>query len=122
MSTPEERVAEAFNVRFATFEITLEPGDVVVGTHREIVKRGWRITYRVDPDDAGYPSLELYVVHRMTDDSHSACGRTVTSSPSRRSRRSTDTTRRSLARRRQPSGNTSNATDRSNGTFESVAS
>jgi hypothetical protein len=43
---------------------------VTVGSRRTITERGWRITYRVDPDDAGAPSLEFYATHRMTSDSH----------------------------------------------------
>jgi hypothetical protein len=35
-----------------------------------IASQGWRIVYRVDPDDGGFPSLEFYATHRMTSDSH----------------------------------------------------
>jgi hypothetical protein len=65
-----ERVAEAFNAYFANFDIRIRPEEVVPGSRRAIGKRGWRITYRVDPDDAGFPSLEFYATHRMTNDRH----------------------------------------------------
>jgi hypothetical protein len=70
MPTPEGRVAEVFNACFANFDIRIEPKDVTVGTHRRIGHQGWRITYRIDPDDAGFPSLEFYATHWMTDDRH----------------------------------------------------
>jgi hypothetical protein len=70
MATPEERIADAFNGYFANFDIHLGPEDVAVGTHRSIVERGWLIIYRVDPDDGGFPVLEFYATHRMTNDSH----------------------------------------------------
>jgi hypothetical protein len=68
MPTPEERIADAFNAYFARFDITIGPQDAVVGTRRALGGRGWRIRYRVDPDDAGLPSLEFYATHRMTSD------------------------------------------------------
>lgn len=43
---------------------------MTLGNRREVGKRGWWIAYRVDPDDGGFPSLEFYAIHRMTDDSH----------------------------------------------------
>jgi hypothetical protein len=70
MSTPEERVADAFTAYFANFDIRIGPEDVAVGSRRTIGERGWRITYRVDPDDGGFPSLEFYATHRMTNDRH----------------------------------------------------
>jgi hypothetical protein len=70
MSSPEEQVADAFNRYFANFDIRVEPDDVVVGSHRTIHGEGWLIRHRVDPDDAGFPSLEFYATHRMTDDRH----------------------------------------------------
>ena len=70
MPTPEERIADAFNRYFESFAIRIEPEDVEVGSHRSIVNRGWRIIYRVDPDDNGSPCLEFYATHRMTSDSH----------------------------------------------------
>lgn len=30
--------------------------------------RGWKIRFRVDPDNLGSPSLEFYAVHRMMSD------------------------------------------------------
>lgn len=71
MVVPEERIAETFNGYFANFDIRIAPGDVVVGSRQEIRKRGWRIAFRVLPDDAGSPSLEFYATHRMTNDRHS---------------------------------------------------
>ena len=70
MPTPEERIAEAFDRRFATFDIHLDPADVKVGERGSIRARGWLIMWRVVPDDAGSPSLEFYATHRMTDDEH----------------------------------------------------
>ncbi len=71
MSTARgERVAEAFNAYFANFDIRIGPEDVAVGIRRTIGERGWRITYGVDPDDAGLASLEFYATHRMTNDRH----------------------------------------------------
>ena len=74
MPTPEERVAGAFNRYLANSDIHIGPEDVAVGTGRTIGERGWRITYRVDPDDAGSPTLEFYAPHRMTSDSHVRIG------------------------------------------------
>ena len=68
--TPDERIAEAFNARFVHFEISIAPADVVLGARRVIGERGWHIRFRVDPDDAGMPSLEYYATHRMTSDEH----------------------------------------------------
>jgi hypothetical protein len=70
MSVAGERVAEAFNGQFGQFGITIDARDVVIGERRTIGTQGWRITYRVDPDDAGSPILELYATHRMTNDRH----------------------------------------------------
>jgi hypothetical protein len=67
---PEERIADTFNGYFANFDIRIDPVDVKIGSRREINKRGWWIAYRVPPDDGGFPSLEFYAVHRMTDDRH----------------------------------------------------
>ena len=72
MVAPEERIAEAFNGYFANFDIRIGAGDVVVGSRQEIRERGWRIAFRVLPDDAGLPSLEFYATHRMTNDRHVA--------------------------------------------------
>jgi hypothetical protein len=69
-ATPEERIAEAFNRCFAHVDIRIAADDVVLGLRREIRERGWRIAFRVLPDDAGTPSLEFYATHRMTNDRH----------------------------------------------------
>ena len=68
--SPEHRIAAAFNARFVQFEISIRPKDVVLGARRMIGERGWHIRLRVDPDDAGLPSLEYYATHRMTSDEH----------------------------------------------------
>ncbi len=70
MSSSEERIADTFNDYFVNFDIRIDEGDVQVGHRREIRAQGWRILFRVDPDDAGSPSLEFYATHRMTDDRH----------------------------------------------------
>jgi hypothetical protein len=70
MAAPEERIADAFNRYFANFNIRVEAGEVRVGGRRKIRARGWHITFRVVPDDAGSPSLEFYATHRMTNDRH----------------------------------------------------
>jgi len=67
---PEERIAETFSGYFAKFDIRIEARDVAVGSRREIHKEGWRITFSVLADDGGFPSLEFYATHRMTDDRH----------------------------------------------------
>lgn len=66
----EEAIAEAFNSYFANFSVRIDAGDVVNGALRRIAADGWLVTFRVDPEDAGMPSLELYATHRMTDDRH----------------------------------------------------
>ena len=55
---------------FVNFDIRIGPGDVAVGTHRTIGERSWRLTHRVDPEDAGLPSLAFYAAHRITNDRH----------------------------------------------------
>jgi hypothetical protein len=70
MATPEQRIADAFNDYFANFDIRIEADDVTLGSRREIRDKGWCIRLKVDPDDAGSPSLEFYAGHRMTDDRH----------------------------------------------------
>jgi hypothetical protein len=70
MASPKERIAEAFDRYFANFDITIEPDEVEVGRRGEILAKGWRIAFRVDPDDAGSPGLEFYATHRMTNDRH----------------------------------------------------
>jgi hypothetical protein len=67
----EARIAEVFNRYFENFGIRIQPEHVRLGVRREIRQQGWRIRFRVDPDDdAGFPSLEFYATHRMTDDRH----------------------------------------------------
>ena len=68
--TPQERIARRFNSFFTSSGIRIKPKDVRLNARREIRKGGWRITYRVNPDDGGFPSLEFYASHRMTDDTH----------------------------------------------------
>jgi hypothetical protein len=53
MATPEERIADKFNAYFANFNIRVEVDEVRIGSLREIRAQGWRIRYRVDPDDGG---------------------------------------------------------------------
>jgi hypothetical protein len=66
----QRRIAEAFNDYFGRFEIRITPEDVGVGMRRTIRQDGWAITYRVDPDYSGLPTLEFYATHRMTNDRH----------------------------------------------------
>jgi hypothetical protein len=66
----QKRIVNGFNMYFRKFGIRIPPADVTVGGHGRIAKRGWLIAYRIDPDDAGQPSLEFYATHRMTDDRH----------------------------------------------------
>jgi hypothetical protein len=67
-TAPEGRIVDAFNAYFSNFDIRIEASNVAVGTRHELCKRGWRITLRVDPDDAGSPSIEFYATNWMTDD------------------------------------------------------
>jgi hypothetical protein len=66
----QDRIAEAFNAYFRPFGIRITAGEVTAGNHRRITKRGWLITFRVDPDGAGLPTLEFHATNRMTDDRH----------------------------------------------------
>ncbi|MDQ1305994.1 MAG: hypothetical protein QG671_1826 [Actinomycetota bacterium] len=66
----QRRIAEAFDAYFDRFNIRITAEDVVVGIRRTIRQDGWAITYRVDPDTAGLPTLEFYATHRMTNDRH----------------------------------------------------
>lgn len=68
----QRRIAEAFNAYFDRFDIRILPEHVVVGIRRTIRADGWAITYRVDSDPAGMPTLEFYATHRMTNDRHVA--------------------------------------------------
>ncbi len=70
MEGAEERIARVFDAQFRHFDILIAPEDVTLGAHRQIARQGWRIIYRVDPDDAGLPSLEYYATTRMTSDTH----------------------------------------------------
>jgi len=64
------RIAEVFNDYFDAFAIRIAVEDVVVGTRRTLRQDGWAITYRVDEDAHGRPTLEFYATHRMTNDRH----------------------------------------------------
>lgn len=66
----QRRIAEAFNNYFDTFPISIAVEDIVVGTRRTLRRDGWAITYRVDEDADGRPTLEFYATHRMTNDRH----------------------------------------------------
>ena len=68
----QRRIAEAFNYYFDTFPIRIAVEDIVVGTRRTLRRDGWAITYRVDEDADGRPTLEFYATHRMTNDRHVA--------------------------------------------------
>ena len=68
----QRRIAEAFNNYFDTFPIRIAVEDIVVGTRRTLRRDGWAITYRVDEDADGRPTLEFYATHRMTNDRHVA--------------------------------------------------
>ena len=71
MDESSRRVADAFNARFDHWEsIRIAAEDVVIGNHRVLGGQGWHVRFRVDPDDGGHPSLQLYATHRMTNDSH----------------------------------------------------
>lgn len=72
MFSAPERVAESFNQYFAGFGCRITPAEVVIGSRRTIFdqRSGWRITYRVDPDDVGEPNLEFYATNRFTSDRH----------------------------------------------------
>lgn len=71
-SSPANSIAESFNLYFGAFGIRISPEDVVVGNHTTIrdQESGWRITYRVDPDEVSMPTLEFYATNRWTNDRH----------------------------------------------------
>jgi hypothetical protein len=72
-SPPEACVARAFNkylVRIGLPTVRLEASDIGVGRHEAWTVLGFWIGWRIDPDDAGFPSLELYVYHPRMDDWH----------------------------------------------------
>lgn len=70
MAAVQRRIAETFNAYFDAFAIRIVAEDVVVGARRTLRHDGWAITYRVDPDLAGMPTIEFYATHRMTNDRH----------------------------------------------------
>lgn len=66
-------IAESFNAYFAPFEVRIAPEDVVDGAHKTINDRSWAawgVTYRVEADEAGLPSLEFYATSRWTNERH----------------------------------------------------
>lgn len=71
---PEKRVANAFNPylkRIGLPVVRIGPEHVTLGSRRSWYElEDFWIAYRVDPDDGGFPSLELYVHHPMMDDWH----------------------------------------------------
>lgn len=71
-SSAEERIAESFNLYFSAWDIRIAPRDAVIGSHRVVTDQesGWRITYRVDPDDSNMPVMEFYAMNRFTNDRH----------------------------------------------------
>lgn len=71
-SSAEERIAESFNEYFSAWDIRIAPEDAVIGIQRVLTDRdsGWRIAYRIDPDDSDLPVMEFYAVNRFTDDRH----------------------------------------------------
>jgi hypothetical protein len=68
MAQAQRRIAEAFNAYFDVFAIRIAAEDVVVGVRRTLRQDGWAITYRVDDDPAGMPTLEFYATNRRTND------------------------------------------------------
>jgi hypothetical protein len=70
---PEALVARAFNMYLKRIGLPVTwigPEDVTLG-HRDAWRAfGFWIAYRIDPDDAGFPSLEVYVHHPWMDDWH----------------------------------------------------
>ena len=71
--TPEEGVAHALKVflrRRGLPRARVDSEEVAVGCRRAWRELHMPITYRVDPDDAGFPNLEFYVSDSMGDDYH----------------------------------------------------
>ena len=66
-----EQLRQQLKREFAYFEIELPVDALSPGKVLLIVKRGWTIWTRfdVDPDD-GREHLDVYSMHRMTNDSH----------------------------------------------------
>jgi len=69
--TPADRIAESFNGYFENWDgVRIVPEDVVIGAHGAVVDQasGWHVTYRVDADHDGLPTLEFYAMNRLTND------------------------------------------------------
>ena len=71
LPTPVDRITESFNGYFANWDgVRIVPEDVILGARRVVVDQasGWHVTYRVDPDHDGLPTLEFYAMNRFTND------------------------------------------------------
>jgi hypothetical protein len=71
--TSAERVAGSFNRylrRIGLPDVRISAEQVRLGVRRAWSALGFWIAYRIDPDDAGQPNLEVYVHHPMMDDFH----------------------------------------------------
>lgn len=70
--TSQRRVARTFNdylqVGVGLPTVQMGPEDVFLGRRESWSGSGFWISYRIDPDDAGHPSLELYVHCSFMDD------------------------------------------------------
>ena len=68
---PRERLRQRFNRAFANWEIELPVDALSSGKVWLIVKRGWTIwtRFEVEPEH-GREHLDVYSMHRMTNDSH----------------------------------------------------
>ena len=69
-----EQLRQRFNRAFARWEIELPDAAMSPEKVTLIVKRGWTIWTRfdIDPED-GQEYLDVYSMHRMTNDSHVRC-------------------------------------------------
>ena len=70
-STPADRIAECFNEYFEHWKgVRIVPEDVVIGARSSVADQasGWYVTYRVDADHDGLPTLEFYAINRFTND------------------------------------------------------
>jgi hypothetical protein len=70
-STPADRIAESFNGYFENWDgVRVVPEDVIIGALGAVVDQasGWHVTYRVDADHDGLPTLEFYAINRFTND------------------------------------------------------
>lgn len=67
---PAERITASFNSYFGNFGVRIVPEDVSIGARRTVVDQasGWHVTFRVDPDHVGLPTLEFYAINRFTND------------------------------------------------------